>query len=82
MYFTKWPLRSVRGKRQELRVEDRRAGAEAGKGRARNGLLEVSREEQCQWPMDRFGLSWQVVPAELLVMVRIDLGRLREAVGT
>ena len=62
-----------------------------------DGLLEGGGvEEQCGWLRDRFGLSWQIVPAELpellerapgsvmdalLEMVRIDLARLREAAG-
>ena len=62
-----------------------------------NGLLEGGgKEEQCGWLVDPFGLSWQVVPAELgdlmarapgpatealLAMVKIDLGRLRQAAG-
>ena len=60
-----------------------------------NGLLEGGgKEEQCGWLEDPFGLSWQVMPAELgelmerapaavmdalLSMVKIDLGLLREA---
>ena len=59
------------------------------------GLLEGGGEaEQCGWLRDRFGLSWQVIPAELgelmerasgpvmealSEMVKIDLERLREA---
>ena len=62
-----------------------------------DGLLEDGGEaQQCGWLVDRFGLSWQVVPAELpqlmeraagpvmealLGMVKIDLGRLRQAAG-
>ena len=62
-----------------------------------DGLLEGGGvEEQCGWLRDRFGLSWQIVPAELpelmsrapgpvmealLAMVKIDLARLREAAG-
>ena len=60
------------------------------------GLLEGGSEQQCGWLVDRFGLSWQIVPAELgelmeraagpvkealLGMVKIDVGRLREAAG-
>ena len=59
-----------------------------------NGLLEGGRPEQCGWLADQFGVSWQVLPAELpelmeqapeavmdalLAMVKIDLERLREA---
>lgn len=63
-----------------------------------HGLLEGGGvEEQCGWLRDRFGLSWQIVPAELpqlmeraagpvmdalLGMVRIDLERLRQAAGS
>ena len=50
--------------------------------------------QQCGWLVDRFGLSWQIAPAELgelmeraagpvmealLAMVKIDLAQLREA---
>ena len=63
-----------------------------------DGLLaDGGTEEQCGWLRDRFGLSWQIVPAELgelmerapgpvmealLGMIRIDLAQLREAVGS
>ena len=62
------------------------------------GLLEGGgTEQQCGWLVDCFGLSWQIVPAELpellerapeqvmealLGMVKIDLGRLRAAAGS
>ncbi len=62
------------------------------------GLLEGGgTEQQCGWLVDQFGLSWQIVPAELpellerapeavmealLPMVKIDLGLLREAAGS
>ena len=62
-----------------------------------DGLLQSGgTEQQCGWLVDRFGLSWQVVPEELtqlmeqapgavtealLAMVKIDLERLREAAG-
>ena len=62
-----------------------------------NGLLDAGgTEQQCGWLSDRFGLSRQVVPAELpglmerasgpvmealLGMVKIELGRLREVAG-
>ena len=61
------------------------------------GLLEGGGQaEMCGWLVDRFGLSWQVAPAELgelmgkapkavmeaiLGMVKIDLERLRAAAG-
>ena len=61
------------------------------------GLLEGGgTEQQCGWLVDQFGLSWQIVPAELpellergpeavmealLPMVKIDLERLRAASG-
>ena len=59
-------------------------------------LVGGSEEQQCGWLVDRFGLSWQIVPAELpqlmerapeavmealLGMVKIDLARLRAAAG-
>ena len=62
-----------------------------------DGLLADGGEaQQCGWLVDRFGLSWQIVPAELpqlmerapeavmealLAMVKIDLARLRQAAG-
>ena len=62
-----------------------------------DGLLaDGGVEEQCGWLRDSFGLSWQIVPAELpelmerapgpvmdalLAMVKIDLERLRVAAG-
>ena len=62
-----------------------------------DGLLEGGGEaQQCGWLKDAFGLSWQIVPAELpqlmerapeammgalLGMVKIDLARLRAAAG-
>ena len=62
------------------------------------GLLEGGGTgQQCGWLVDQFGLSWQIVPAQLpellerapepvmealLPMVKIDLGRLREAAGS
>lgn len=62
-----------------------------------NGLLADGGEaQQCGWLVDRFGLSWQIVPAELgelmerapgpvmdalQGMVKIDLERLRAAAG-
>ena len=59
-----------------------------------NGLLDGGEAEQCGWLRDRFGLSWQIVPAELgdlmerapdpvmgalFQMVKIDINTLREA---
>ena len=62
-----------------------------------DGLLKDGGEaQQCGWLKDSFGLSWQIVPAELpqlmerapeavmgalLTMVKIDLARLRAAAG-
>ena len=62
-----------------------------------DGLLAGGGEwQQCGWLVDAFGLSWQIVPAELpqlmarapepvtdalLGMVKIDLARLREMAG-
>ena len=59
-----------------------------------DGLLkDGGTAQECGWLVDAFGLSWQIVPAELpelmerapgpvmdalLTMLKIDLGRLRE----
>lgn len=59
-----------------------------------NGLSEGGETQQCGWLKDRFGLSWQIVPAELseltqsapvavmdalLRMTKIEIEPLREA---
>ncbi len=61
------------------------------------GLSEGGEEQQCGWLKDRFGLSWQIVPAELseltqaapvavmdalLQMTKIEIEPLREAAKT
>lgn len=35
-------------------------------------LLEGGAAEQCGWLRDKFGLSWQIVPAELIQMLGSD----------
>ena len=32
-------------------------------------LTEGGEEEQCGWLKDKFGVSWQIIPAELLDMI-------------
>ncbi len=59
-----------------------------------NGLSEGGETQQCGWLKDRYGLSWQIVPAELseltqaapvavmdalLQMTKIEIEPLREA---
>ena len=59
-------------------------------------LSEEGEKEQCGWLKDKFGISWQVVPAQLselmerdseavmnalLRMQKLDLAKLRQAAG-
>ena len=60
-----------------------------------NALLEGGSAEQCGWLKDRFGLSWQIVPSEMMAdpdrakakrasdammkMVKIDIAVLQAA---
>ncbi|HXU99171.1 MAG TPA: VOC family protein [Caulobacteraceae bacterium] len=38
-------------------------------------LLDSGREVQCGWLTDRFGFSWQIVPADLEHLISGDQGR-------
>ena len=42
-----------------------------------NALLDGGAPEQCGWLKDRFGLSWQIVPAVLGDMMADPIGRRR-----
>jgi predicted 3-demethylubiquinone-9 3-methyltransferase (glyoxalase superfamily) len=45
-----------------------------------NRLLEGGEESQCGWLKDKFGVSWQVIPVEMLSMLNdSDPGRARRA---
>ena len=61
-----------------------------------DSLSEDGEKQQCGWVTDKFGISWQVVPAQLselmgkdskkvmdalLQMRKLDIARLREAAG-
>ena len=35
-----------------------------------NGLLEGGQPEQCGWLKDRYGVSWQIIPTELLTLLK------------
>lgn len=37
-----------------------------------NALSHVPESEQCGWCKDRFGLSWQIVPANMSELMRTD----------
>lgn len=40
------------------------------------------KEIQCGWPKDKYGLSWQIVPAmmqALMGMVKLDIAKLQTA---
>lgn len=48
-----------------------------------DALVEGGEPSQCGWLKDRFGLSWQVVPAELMELMsdpdRVKAGRVMQA---
>ena len=45
-----------------------------------NGLLEGGEESQCGWLKDKFGVSWQVVPIEMMSLLSDpDPGRAQRA---
>lgn len=46
-------------------------------------LTEGGRESRCGWLVDRFGLSWQIIPRALPRLLKSDsTGRVREAMMT
>ncbi|MGL4239677.1 MAG: VOC family protein [Beijerinckiaceae bacterium] len=54
--------------------------AQAEVERLSNALSAVPEAEQCGWVKDRFGLSWQIVPVQLLKAISDpDAGRARRA---
>ena len=45
-----------------------------------NRLLEGGEESQCGWLKDKFGVSWQVIPSEMLLLLQDpDPGRAQRA---
>ena len=45
-----------------------------------NALSAVPEAEQCGWVKDRFGVSWQIVPRQLMKMIGgADPGRAKRA---
>ena len=78
--------RRVRARRAVVHGAERRAGLHVQRGRVAAGALHGQNEidyywgklsnggdpnaQQCGWLKDRFGLSWQVVPAALPEMLK------------